>query len=197
MQMAIFHDLPSGGAKRAVYEVARRLAANHDVDVYTLSTAEHSFCDLRPLVRHHEVFDFVPTPPHASPLGRLNQWRRSKDLDRLAFLSQRIAAEIDRRRYDIAYVHPSMWTEAPTVLSFLKIPTVYHLHEILRRVYDPPIPRPYRDRQSWRKVLDRVDPLLHLYTAKLRKTDSVNTAMATRLMANSLHRVEHQPNLPA
>ncbi len=55
MKLAIYHNLPSGGGKRALYEMTKRLAVRHTVDVYAPSTAEHSFCDVRPLVRKHNV----------------------------------------------------------------------------------------------------------------------------------------------
>lgn len=83
MKIAVYHNLPSGGGKRALFEMTRRLAEQHTVDVYTLSTAEHEFCDLRPSVARHEIWPFQPLPLARRPFGRLNQGIRSADLRRL------------------------------------------------------------------------------------------------------------------
>ena len=94
MRVALFHNAPSGGAKRAIYEWTRRLATSHDVDVYTLTTADHAFCDIRPLVRRHVVFDFAPRRLFQSPWGRLNQVQRWRDLEELSAIGRRIADQI-------------------------------------------------------------------------------------------------------
>ena len=69
MRIALFHNTPSGGAKRAIYEWTRRLATNHEIDVYTLSSADHAFCDIRPFVQRHHIFDFTPRRLFNSPWG--------------------------------------------------------------------------------------------------------------------------------
>ena len=110
MRIALFHNLPSGGAKRAVYEWTRRLAASHEVDVYTLSGADHAFCDIRPLVQEHHVLDFTPHRLFESPWGRLNQLQRWRDLGKLTRLGRCIAREIDAGDYDVVFAHPCHYT---------------------------------------------------------------------------------------
>ena len=81
-----------------------RLISKHDIDVYTLSCAEHDFCDLRPHCNRHVVFPFTPLPLTRPPFGRLNQGIRSLDLLRLKAMQRRIAAQIDTSGYDVAFV---------------------------------------------------------------------------------------------
>ena len=95
MKIALYHNLPSGGAKRSLYETVRRLTADYHNDVHTLSTADESFCDLRPFVNKYEMVTFKPSCLFSSPLGRLNQVQRWRDLYRLDQLARRIADEID------------------------------------------------------------------------------------------------------
>jgi len=59
MKIAVFHDLPSGGAKRTLYETVKRLVARHTVDVYALSTADETYADLRPLVKRYCAYPFT------------------------------------------------------------------------------------------------------------------------------------------
>jgi len=88
VRVALFHNLPSGGGKRAVQEWTRRLAPMHEIDVYTLSTADHAFCDIRPFVTAHREYPFSPSRLFRSPFGRLNQLQRWRDLGRLARTGQ-------------------------------------------------------------------------------------------------------------
>jgi glycosyltransferase involved in cell wall biosynthesis len=184
MRIAVYHELPSGGAKRALYEIARRLAISHTVDVFTLSTADSDFCDLRPVVNQHTIVPFQPQQLLRSPFGRLNQFQRWRELVRLDRLSQAVAAGIDRQAYDVVYTHPSRYTQAPCLLNHLATPTVHQAQEALRLAYEAPIPRPYQN-SGTRSRLDRVDPLIRLYQSRLRAIDRRSIRRANRLLANS------------
>jgi hypothetical protein len=100
MRIALFYNLPSGGAKRTIQEQVIRLGQKHQVDVYSLSTANHDFADLRPNVAHHLVFEFKPMPHFNSPFGRLNNLVRLVDLMRLRKLERKIAKQIRQGNYD-------------------------------------------------------------------------------------------------
>ena len=105
MKIAIFHNLPSGGAKRAVYEWVQRLAQEHTIDVYSLSTADHSFCDIRPFVSRHESYEFSPHEMFQPPFGRLNQLQRWRDLGELERVNRKIAARINLGGYDVLFAN--------------------------------------------------------------------------------------------
>src|SRR5258708_29848555 len=96
MRIALFHDLASGGAKRSVFEVTRLLAVRHKIDCYTLSSANHTFCDLSPYVDDYHIFDFESFPLFNSPFGRLNQLQRWRGLRRLEEVCRTIALRIDQ-----------------------------------------------------------------------------------------------------
>lgn len=187
MRIAIYHDLPSGGAKRTLFESARRLALRHQVDVYTLSSADHGFADLRPCVAGHRVYDFQPQPLLDSPFGRLNQGLRLADLGRLRRLGRAVARDIRAGGYDVAFVHACQFEKAPSMLAYLdNLPSVYYCQEPLRVLYEQQPPRPYDDSVSRRRTaLNRVDPLLRLYLATVRRVDQGNTRRATRVLVNS------------
>jgi len=182
MKIAIFHDLPSGGAKRTLYELVKRLAQNHCCDVYTLSTADHSFCDLRPWVAQHNIYDYTPNMLFNSPLGRLNPAQRVRDLIRLDRLHRQIAADIDRQGHDVVFVHPCQWTQAPPLICYLKTPVVYFLQELPRHLY----PEDWQVQVSgWRSYLDKVDPLLALYRSRAKRLDYLATRRSKRVLVNS------------
>jgi glycosyltransferase involved in cell wall biosynthesis len=184
MRLALYHNLPSGGAKRALHETVRRLAAQHELTVYTLSTAAHDYCDLSPFVRAQHVSAFKPRRLYHSPWGRLNQLQRWRDLFRLQAIEYQMARAIDHAAYDVVYVQPSQWTQAPPLLQRLRTPSVYYLHEPPRRLYEADLPRPGHTARRL-SALDRMDPLITLYRHALRRMDADSTRRATLRLANS------------
>jgi glycosyltransferase involved in cell wall biosynthesis len=186
VRIAVYHDLPSGGAKRTLYETARRLCARgHTLDEYTLTTSDGEFCDLRPHVSVQRRVPFLASGLFRSPLGRLNSWMRWRDLQRLDRLAREIAAEIDSGGYDAVFAQPCMWTQAPLVLRYLRTPSVYYCHEAPRHLYD----RLGQDSapQGIRGWLDGVDPFLRIYRTTARRVDQTAARRATVVLVNSAY----------
>jgi glycosyltransferase involved in cell wall biosynthesis len=168
-----------------LFEQAKRMASRHQLDLYSLSSADNDFCDVRLYVRESRIYRFEPLPLFRSPFGRLNQIVRLIDLIRLQRVEKRIAAEIDRKGYDVVFVHPSRYTQSPLVLKFLATPSAYYCHEPLRKLYEAPLTRPY-DKKSWRRrMLDGVDVPNWLYQTLLRRLDSASLKSACRVLVNS------------
>lgn len=185
MRIAAYHNLPSGGGKRALSELMCRLAARHEIDVYALSTADHDFADLRPWVAVHHVYEFQPLRLFNSPFGRLNQVQRRRDLGRLDVVNRQIASEIDAAGYDVVTVHPCSFTQAPSILAHLRTPTVYYAHESLRRLYEPTVARARVQEKGLRTWLDQIDPLISLHDNTLRYVDCRAIRSASRVLVNS------------
>jgi glycosyltransferase involved in cell wall biosynthesis len=187
MRILLFHNVPSGGAKRSIYELVRRLADRHQIDVITFSTAEHDFGDLRPHVTNHEIVEFHPTRLYASPLGRLNPGSRLLDLIRLDALSRHLALRIEKHSYDLLFAHTCRLENSPSIQFHLqRTPSVYYCHEPLRSLYEPVPRRPYHESRSrLRRALDAVDPLLTLSRSVLRARDRRNIRAAAKVLVNS------------
>lgn len=186
MRIALYHNLPSGGAKRTLQEATKRLARRHQIDVFTLSEANHSFSDIRPFVDKHNVFNFSVGTLFSSPFGRLNQAVRLLDLWRLQKLSQTIAEQIDKNQYDVVLAHPCQFAKSPPILRQVQTPSVYYCHEPLRRLYEPVPFRPYDDAASPRRQwLNRIDPLPSLYFGALKRIDQRNARSANIVLVNS------------
>lgn len=185
MRIALYHNAPSGGAKRAIYEWTRRLTAKHHIDVYTQSSADHAFCDIRPLVQQHHIFEFKPRKLFGSPWGRLNQLQRWRDLGELIRIGHQIANEINADSYDVVFAHTCLFTFIPTVLQFLETPAIYYLHEPFGRRFTRQIQRPYLKYSKWRDTLNRFDPLVTLYNHRLNTIQHQSSRQAKRLLANS------------
>jgi len=185
VRIALFHNLPSGGAKRAVHEWMRRLSAKHVIDVYTISTADHEFCDIRPFASGHRVFEFSPRGLYKSPLGRLNQFQRWRDLGDLKELNRRIAEQINRGGYDVLFANTCMYTFIPALVQYVEIPSVYYLHEPFGSGFYRTFERPYLKVDDWRERLNRLDPLIGLYQGRLASIQKRSVRKTTRLLSNS------------
>ena len=185
MHIALFHNLPSGGAKRTVYEQTVRLVGKHQIDLFSLSTADQDFADIRAFVGKTNILPFNPGHSFGSPFGRLNQGVRLMDLLRLRLVMRYLAQEIDQGDYDLALIHPCMFTFTPTILRYLDTPSLYYRHDPVRWIHDPPIPRPYLHSNQWRADLDRVDLLRWGYFRLLESEDRSCMQAATRVITNS------------
>lgn len=185
MRIALFHNLPSGGAKRAVYEWTKRLSKKHRIDVYTIDSADHDYCDIRPYVERYHIVSFTPRRLYHRPWGRLNQMQRWRDLDDLTRIGQQIASAIDADSYDVVLAHSCLFTLIPTFIQFVTIPVVYYLHEPFGHLSADDFQRPYDEKHTWRKIINEYDPFIRLYENRLEMIRRSSVFSATRLLANS------------
>lgn len=185
MKIALFHDLPSGGAKRTLYEQIRRLSNRHEIDLFSLGCANQDFADIRQFTQRITIVPFSTLPLLKSPLGRLNQGIRTIDLIRLRKVMKALAAEINEGMYDLALVHPCQFTFSPTILRYLRIPSLYYRQDVVRWLHDPPIQRSSHHKSGWKPWLDKIDPLLNTYKRFLIHEDLTSMARATKVVTNS------------
>ena len=191
MRIAVWINLPSGGAKRAAFELGGFLAARHDLDLYRLSTTPHGAFDLAPAVRR--VFEY----PYRPLFGLLN-WRietgrlapRALTIFRpLERIHRAMAQDMRARGYDLVLVHTDAMTQSPYLVRWLDgLPSVYYCQEVLRVAHEPTVAQYERTRtgRSWLmhrlKVADDGWVLPRLAAA-----DRENVAAATLLLVNSQH----------
>ncbi len=186
MRIAVYHNLHSGGAKRTLFEEVYRLAArNHHLVLYSLSSADNEFCDVRPYVQSNRIYNFQSGRLFKSPFGRLNSIVRRKDLARLKIANQTIAKDIDAGHYDVVLVHPCQYTQGPWLLHFLKTPSVYYCHEPHRQLYETQLSRTANQRAGWRRLLDRLDILDWSYRQAIKGIDYQATRRANLVLTNS------------
>jgi len=200
LRIAVFHNVPSGGAKRALLEWVRRLSLDHAIDVYSLSTANHDYCDLRPYAAEYQIENFTPLPLARSPFGRLNQFQRWRDLARLQTVYQKLASQIDAGGYDVVFSNVCMFTFIPILQIYLHTPTLYYLHEHFANRVHRVMERPYLKQTPARQALDRIDPLIALYFGRLADLQRAAVKKTNRLIANSKftqHQFETDLGVPA
>jgi glycosyltransferase involved in cell wall biosynthesis len=185
MRIAIFHNLPSGGGKRALHELMSRMTQMHEMDVFTLSCAEHDFCDVRPFANKHVVQPFTQWPLLNRPFGRLNQLVYASNILRVSRLQREVATQIDAGGYDVVFVHHCRYAQGPAVLSFLRTPSAYYCAEPPRVFTEPLSFRLHQQTQNIRRKLDQLDPLIPVHRNIMLSLDRKNTHAATTVLTNS------------
>lgn len=138
------HNLPSGGARRALVAHARVLASRgHGVEIFELATGVDPLEDFAtlglPLHRYQ-----VPPPPdrEAGLFGRPTVATGIKALRLLAVLPRvwrRVARDVDSGGFDVALVGNDQFTHTPHLLRYCRTPAALYSNEPLRYVYDAPV----------------------------------------------------------
>jgi glycosyltransferase involved in cell wall biosynthesis len=192
VRIAVYHDLPSGGAKRALFNYAKGLVERgHTVDVYAPPTADEEFLDLRPVAsRYYEM------PLRSGPPPGLEGSAAARELARYAMLrwgvvrhARVVAAAIDARGYDVAFVHHCRFTQAPYVLEFLATPSVYYCQEPRRPSFEYSIRHDATGSGApGRRLLERCHRAA--FESLLRPRDIRAARSATLILANSSFSIE-------
>lgn len=134
MRIAYFEDLPPGGAKAAMLEFISRLSADHHLDHFTIHRSADSL-SVKPYVKKTFVYGRdTKTENYPNPLSRLSADFYSLVSERR--VERRIAADINRGRYDVCLVTHSRYHDAPYLLRFLTIPSLYYTHGAPRTFYE-------------------------------------------------------------
>ncbi|MBN1263773.1 MAG: glycosyltransferase family 4 protein [Candidatus Pacebacteria bacterium] len=179
MKIAIFHNMPPGGAKRVLYEEAKGLASRkHDLYLFELDLVDRDFLDIRPFCKKVYRYSFRAESKLPGFLSRLE--RDYKNFFSLLRLQKKISYQINYGNFDICLVHPDKFTQAPFILRFLRIPSIYFCEELLRIVYEKEL-----------KFVNTNNILKNDYeylTRLLRKRiDLINARSASKILTNSCY----------
>lgn len=135
MKIAVFHNLPSGGAKRALYGYVEYLTRkNHIVDVFVPSTANENFLPLKDVANNLYTFTVPSTLGNSiySSIKYIPPQVKKVSLRDLELTEQNIAGILNRSDYDIVFSEQDQYTMAPFLLKYLKKPHVYYCQQPLR-----------------------------------------------------------------
>lgn len=135
MRVAIWHDLPPGGARRAFNELSSRLAVRHSLVAYQLNggfAGSTASADPLPIRR-------VAFRSHRPVRGAFywNDWLTYQDTRALTRKEKDLANDIAGQGFDLGLISTLRRGYAPALLQHLMIPTAYYCHEPPRRFYEP------------------------------------------------------------
>lgn len=180
MKIAIYHFLPSGGAKRALYELIKVLKKfNHQIDLYIPSDECEEFCDLRPIVEN--TYDYKYVFPKF-PFSLISFFLNLLFFERV---QKKIAREIDQKKYDFVFINHCKITQSPSILRFLHTPSIYYCQEPFRLSYEY---------QFYSKEINKVPfwkkPIFKLNIFFRGYLDRINAKKAALILVNSYYSLE-------
>lgn len=187
MKIAVFHNLPSGGAKRALHGLIEYLSSSGNiVDAYVPETADESFLPLDDVVNNVYTFKVKRTLKN-SLLSRYHHPTVSSEVNfnDLEDTQRIIAENINSKDYHVVLSEQDRFTMAPFFLKYIKIPAVYYCQQpprtdaILNNVS-----KAIKDEKT--SIKDKIFQIIdRRATQRELKMDKENMLAAKYILANS------------
>lgn len=139
MKIAVWHNLPGGGGKRALYYHVRGLVERgHKLACWSLDTADQSYLPLSEFAperivssefkdRSRKRFSDRWTPSYYEAVGRLRAFDEA---------CQRCAREIEGGDFDLLFANSSIRYYVPYIMRHLRMKKVLYLQEPCRFMYE-------------------------------------------------------------
>jgi glycosyltransferase involved in cell wall biosynthesis len=147
MRIAVWHNLPSGGAKRALYDQVRGLIARgHVVEAWCPPTVDQDYLPLSDLIPEHVVPLTMKSPLKSESrfLRVPRLWQKMNPLEwsvrlRLEAMNRHCrecARQIQVQHFDLLFAHCCMFFHTPAIGRFIRLPRILYLQEPNRPFYE-------------------------------------------------------------
>jgi glycosyltransferase involved in cell wall biosynthesis len=136
MRIAVWHNLPSGGGKRALYEHVRGLVGRgHTIEAWCPPTANREFLPLDRLIPERVVD--LAWPPR---FRRSDRWQITLAVERslraMDAHCRKCADEINRGGFDILFANSCQFFRATPIGRYVNLPSVIYQGEPYRWLYE-------------------------------------------------------------
>lgn len=139
MKIAIWHNLPSGGGKRALYYHVRGLVERgHIVEAWCPPTADQSYLPLSKLISEH-VIPLDSNEASAKGFIARSVSKYAHTINRLRMMDrhcQLCADQINQGDFDVLFANCCMYFRATSIGRYSIIPSVIYLGEPYRYLYE-------------------------------------------------------------
>ncbi len=185
MKVALYHNLPVGGAKRVYYDVFAYLKEKYGSDIsLTEFVTRYRPDEAMDLAQHLYERVIVKAQPAVSGKNKLvNLISNWVSLRKLKSAQKRLADRINGGGYDLTFVFPCRVEQTPSILRYLDLPSLYYGAEVNRRVFEHPRVVEPEYTGKWQRGNFISKP----YYEYLRRNDVLNAECATIIFANSYH----------
>lgn len=128
MKIAVVHNLPAGGMKRALYEQVKRLSRRHRIDGYSFTSSDNTVIPIKKFLRKETIIEYKYSDQFPFSIFSIYFVLPRK--------YQTIARMINGGNYDVVIVYPCFLTQSPYILQYLHKPSVYICPEPKREFYE-------------------------------------------------------------
>ncbi len=139
MRIAVWYNLPSGGAKRALhYHIRGLVERGHTVESWCPPSVDQTYLPLGEMIAEHVVpMDWRPNYDR-SLLDRLLRPRHDILVGHEVITrhSRVCAQQINAGGFDVFLAHPCQYLCAPPIGRFIQIPSVFYIQEPRRVLFE-------------------------------------------------------------
>lgn len=194
MKIAVWHNLPSGGGKRALYYHVRGLVERgHQVSCWCLDSADQSYLPLSEFAPERVVAN-----ERKKPRAGITSWLAPSYSEAIARMQEfdeacrRCAEEMSAGDFDLVFANSSVGFHVPFIMRHLRMKKVLYLQEPCRFLYEaaPDLPWVSSASDDLRSALIDPQKILatfpNLQTLRLRaKQEWLNVQDCDRVLVNS------------
>lgn len=190
MKLALYHNLSSGGARRAMVEMVKGLAQRgHQIDEFCPTTADRRFLPVDPFVRRTVRLPFQPRGVWTQRVPLLTPYLTAAcllaDLAALSQVNRQVAVAIDAGNYDAIFVHDCQLSLNPDLLRLAQTPAVFYCHHgIVPRNENAGAAVPPRSLRQWLKSAYYALPV-NVYPWWRNRNARRNIRQASAVLTNS------------
>lgn len=202
MRIAVWHNLPSGGGKRALHsQVSQLLKRGHSVESWCPETADPDYLPIGELTTEHRLAFRSNAPVIRSRwqrFAKLGEPEPNSVLGEMDRHSEKCAEAILKGRFDLVFVSPCLFFRVPRIGRFLRnkgIPVILYLQEPQRWLYEAQPCLPWianseggiriklTSKDSWREFINDYENIRQLRTAARREWEDAR--FYDRILVNS------------
>ena len=137
LKIAVFHNLPSGGAKRSLYTYTKYLTSHgHTVDVHIPETANEDYLPLKEVATKVRVYPVKKSSIREriyTTLSYVPAIIKRVSVSNVIETEKTIAQQLNKSDYDIVYCEQDQYTMTPAILEYLTKPVVYYCQQPIRK----------------------------------------------------------------
>lgn len=135
LRIAIWHNLPSGGGKRALFNHVKGLVERgHHVESWCPDTASQQYLALGNLISEHVVPLGVDSSAFEAPVRKVSVVRRL--VRAMESHAQLCAAEMSPGDFDVVLANTCQYLRTSPIAKFVQCPSVLYLQEPYRTFYE-------------------------------------------------------------
>jgi glycosyltransferase involved in cell wall biosynthesis len=202
MRIAVWHNSPSGGGKRALWQQVTGLSRRgHQLEVWSPASVDRTFLPLQDCCPEH----FVPldSGTDGSP-SRLFGWLQEvfivkRRLRAMEDHCRACARQIGQGRFDLLFANTCNWFATSPIGRHVDLPRLLYLQQPYRNFHEvrPGFPWPARpvrepNRSRLRSQVGLITDAVWLHSLRIQVREEINFAKAfDRILVNSLFSREY------
>lgn len=195
MKIAVWHNFPSGGGKRALYSHVRGLVERgHELTCWSLDTSDQTYLPLSEFATEHVLPYQIKRSTRDRFAGR---WfsSYSEAIERMRAFDEackHCAREIEAGGFDLLFANSSVPYQMPYIMCHARIPKVLYLQEPCRYLYEASPILPWvsavegLDKSDSFRLRQRLADHQHLRTLRVQaKQEWLNAQACDTILVNS------------